>query len=126
MNKIRFVPGNRVGIKEDPSKEGIIEVRPGIKGLNLGAKKYAMAYIRVIDECHYFKGMCFYSDDLPEGYDVICYYRDPAQGLKMLKRYVPDRDLPPLLSDRILTRVRQDIWFIDEGRIRSTADGRMD
>ena len=123
MNKIKFIPGNRAGIKEDPEKEGIIEVRPGVKGLNLGAKKYAMAYIRVVDEYHYFKGMCLYSDDLPEGYDVIAYYRDPAQGLKMLKRFVPDRDVPPLLSDRILTRVKQGIWFIDKGQLRSTLYG---
>ena len=51
---IEFINGKRVGIKEDPMKEGIIEIRQGVKGLDLGENKYAMAYIRVVDEMHYF------------------------------------------------------------------------
>lgn len=54
---IKFIPGNRAGIAVNPEKDGIIEVRPGTKGINLGERKYAMAYIRVLNEHKYLKGM---------------------------------------------------------------------
>ena len=101
--KINFIPGNRAGVKEDPTKEGIIEVRPGTKGIDLGDKKYAMAYIRVLDDRHYFKGMCIYSDNLPEDYDVICYYRDPKHGLVTLKTV--DSNMDAKLNPDIMTMI---------------------
>lgn len=99
--KIEFIPGKRAGVKEDPSMEGIIEVRPGTKGIDLGENKYAMAYIRVLDEKHYFKGMCVYSDHLPEDYDVIYYFRDPYHGLAALKTITPEIEI----SNDIMTKI---------------------
>ena len=55
---------------------------------------------------HYFKGMCIYSDKLPDNYDVICYYRDPAQGLTILKTVKPELELE--LSNEIMTRINND------------------
>ena len=88
-NTIKFIPGNRAGIAVNPEKDGIIEVRPGTKGINLGERKYAMAYIRVLNEHKYLKGMCLYSDNLPDEYDVIKYCRNPVDCLKAL---MDDRD----------------------------------
>lgn len=122
--KIKFIPGNRAGIKEDPAKEGIIEVRPGTKGIDLGDKKYEMAYIRVLDENHYFKGMCIYSDDLPEGYDVICYYLNPMSGLNLFESMRPNPSVK--LSSEIMTKIPCDLYGWAEyheklrGRITNT------
>lgn len=93
LRSVKFIPGKKAGIKEDPLKEGIIEVRPGTAGINLGEKKYAMAYIRVLDELHCFKGMCVYSNNLPDDYDIICYFRDPDHGLTVLKTVKPEMNL---------------------------------
>lgn len=50
-------------------KDGVIEIRPGAEGLDLGESRYAQVRIAV-DDTHYLKGMAVYSDDLPEGVDV--------------------------------------------------------
>ena len=90
---VKFISGKRAGVKEDPLKEGIIEVRPGTEGIDLGEKKYAMAYIRVLDDQHCFKGMCVYSNNLPNDYDIICYFRDPRHGLTVLRTVKPEMNL---------------------------------
>lgn len=51
-------------------KDGVIEIRRGLKDLNLGDAHYAQVRIGV-DGTHYLKGMCLYSDDIPQGYDVV-------------------------------------------------------
>lgn len=51
-------------------KDGVIELREGAKGLDLGNSKYAQVRIGV-DGTHYLKGMAIYSDDIPAGYDII-------------------------------------------------------
>ena len=104
LRSVKFIPGKRAGVKEDPLKEGIIEVRPGTKGIDLGEKKYAMAYIRVLDDRHCFKGMCMYSDNLPGDYDVICYFRDPCHGLTALRTVKPEMNL----GKDIMTEVSTD------------------
>lgn len=50
-------------------KDGLIEIRRGVKDLNLGDSAYAQVRI-LVDGTHYLKGMAVYSDDLPEGIDV--------------------------------------------------------
>jgi len=50
-------------------KDGIIELRRGVKGLDLGASSYAQVRIGV-DGTHYLKGMAMYADDLPSGIDI--------------------------------------------------------
>lgn len=51
-------------------KDGVIEIRRGVKDLDLGAARYAQVRVAV-DGTHYLKGMAMYSDDIPKGYDVI-------------------------------------------------------
>lgn len=50
-------------------KDGVIELRRGVKDLNLGSANYAQVRI-MVDGTHYLKGMAVYSDDLPEGVDI--------------------------------------------------------
>lgn len=51
-------------------KDGVIELRRGADDLSLGNSLYAQVRIAV-DGTHYLKGMAVYSDDMPEGVDVI-------------------------------------------------------
>lgn len=51
-------------------KDGVIELRPGVDDISLGKSHYAQVRIAV-DDSHYMKGMAMYSNDIPEGYDVI-------------------------------------------------------
>jgi DNA-binding CsgD family transcriptional regulator len=51
-------------------KDGTIEIRRGCKDLSLGNENYSQVRI-LVDGTHYLKGMAFYSDDMPDGVDVV-------------------------------------------------------
>lgn len=51
-------------------KDGVIELRRGVADLSLGDARYAQVRIGV-DGTHYLKGMAMYSDDMPDGVDII-------------------------------------------------------
>lgn len=51
-------------------KDGVIEIRRGVKDLDLGDSHYAQVRI-LVDGTHYLKGMAVYSDNLPNGCDVL-------------------------------------------------------
>lgn len=51
-------------------KDGIIELRRGVQDLSLGESRYSQVRI-LVDGTHYLKGMAVYSDDMPDGVDVI-------------------------------------------------------
>ncbi len=50
-------------------KDGLIELRRGVKDISLGKANYAQVRIGV-DGTHYLKGMAVYADDLPDGIDI--------------------------------------------------------
>lgn len=68
------VSSKKLGInyKEDggADADGVIYLRPGVEGLDLGRSRYAQVRIAV-DDTHYIKGMAFYKDDLPKGTDLV-------------------------------------------------------
>lgn len=68
------VDSKRVYVRYDEEggtdKDGTIEIRPGVKDLNLGNNRYAQVRV-LVDGDKYMKGMAYYSDDVPEGYDMI-------------------------------------------------------
>lgn len=51
-------------------KDGIVELRRGVADLDLGGSHYAQVRI-MVDGTHYIKGMAVYSDNMPDGVDVI-------------------------------------------------------
>lgn len=51
-------------------KDGVIEIRRGVEDLDLGNSHYAQVRI-LVDDSHYLKGMAMYSDDIPDGYDIV-------------------------------------------------------
>lgn len=51
-------------------KDGIIELRRGVEDLSLGESRYSQVRI-LVDGTHYIKGMAVYSDNMPDGVDVV-------------------------------------------------------
>lgn len=51
-------------------KDGVIELRRGVKDIDLGDSHYSQVRI-MVDNTHYLKGMAVYSDNMPEGVDVV-------------------------------------------------------
>lgn len=51
-------------------KDGIIELRRGVEDISLGDSRYSQVRI-LVDGDRYLKGMAVYSDDMPDGVDVI-------------------------------------------------------
>lgn len=51
-------------------KDGVVEIRRGVDDLSLGESHYAQVRI-LVDDTKYIKGMAVYSDDMPDGIDVV-------------------------------------------------------
>jgi transcriptional regulator with XRE-family HTH domain len=51
-------------------KDGVIELRRGVDDLSLGESRYSQVRI-LVDNDRYLKGMALYSDNMPDGVDVI-------------------------------------------------------
>lgn len=51
-------------------KDGVVELRRGVPDLDLGGSHYAQVRI-MVDGKKYIKGMAVYSDNMPDGVDVI-------------------------------------------------------
>lgn len=62
-------------------KDGLVEIRPNVPDLSLGESRYSQVRI-LVDGTHYIKGMAVYSDDMPEGVDVI-FNTNKKQGTPM-------------------------------------------
>ena len=76
-------------------KDGVIELRRGVDDLSLGESRYAQVRI-LVDKTHYLKGMAVYSDDMPDGVDVI-FNTNKHKGTPMtdvLKKIKDDPDNP--------------------------------
>ena len=76
----KYVSQKRILIRyEDEGgreKEGVIEMRKGLSDINIGKRSYAMVRIPIFKHW-YIKGMAMYSDNIPEGYDIIFYTSKP-------------------------------------------------
>lgn len=55
---------------EGIQKDGIIELRRGVADLDLKGSRYSQIRI-LVDGTHYIKGMAIYSDNMPDGIDVV-------------------------------------------------------
>lgn len=87
--KINYAEGGGI------QKDGVIEIRRGVDDLSLGDSHYAQVRI-MVDGTHYLKGMAVYSDDLPDGVDVL-FNTNKKAGTPMtdvLKKIKDDPDNP--------------------------------
>ena len=85
----------RYGDQGGSDKDGVIELRRGVDDLNLGNSHYAQVRI-MVDGTHYLKGMAMYSDDIPDGYDIVFNTNKSSDTPKMktLKTISDDPDNP--------------------------------
>lgn len=76
-------------------KDGVIEIRRGVADLDLGDSHYAQVRI-LVDGTHYLKGMAMYSDNMPDGADIVFNTNKHTGTPKMdvLKKIQDDPDNP--------------------------------
>lgn len=85
----------RYGEEGGSEKDGVIELRKGVDDISLGNSRYAQVRISV-DGTHYLKGMAIYSDNMPNGIDII-YNSNKPKGTpkeKVFKTLEDDPDNP--------------------------------
>lgn len=90
-NRVKIRYGDEGGI----NKDGVIEIRRGVEDLDLGNSHYAQVRI-LVDGTHYLKGMAMYSDDMPEGADIV-FNTNKKSGTpkeKVMKEIKNDPDNP--------------------------------
>lgn len=101
LRPIEHIDWKRVNIRYDEQggtdKDGVMELRPDVKDLDLGGSRYAQVRIGV-GGTHYLKGMAVYGDpkDFPKGVDVI-FNTNKKQGTpkeSVLKKLKDDPDNP--------------------------------
>lgn len=99
IEPIKSIDSKRIKIiyNEDggADKDGVIELRRGVDELSLGDKRYAQVRIGV-DGTHYLKGMVIYSDNMPDGIDIL-YNTNKKRGTppeKVFKTMEDDPDNP--------------------------------
>jgi DNA-binding CsgD family transcriptional regulator len=93
------INGQRVLVryKEDGGidKDGVLELRRNVDDISLGNLDYAQVRVAV-DGKQFMKGMAMYSDNIPEGYDII-YNTSKPRGTPLEKVFKPmegDPDYP--------------------------------
>jgi predicted transcriptional regulator len=96
LKPVNNIDSNRIQVKyyEDggSNKDGVIELRRGVEDISLGNKHYAQVRIGV-DGTHYMKGMAIYSDDIPEGKDIV-YNTNKHVGANKDQVFKPMKDEP--------------------------------
>ena len=77
------------------AKDGVIELRRGVADLDLGNSHYAQVRI-LVDGTHYLKGMAMYSDNIPDGVDIVFNTNKKSGTPKMdvMKKINDDPDNP--------------------------------
>lgn len=102
-------------------KDGVIEIRRGVKDLDMGGLHYGQARI-LVDGTHYLKGMAVYADDLPKGVDVR-FNTNKTKGTPLEKVLKPvkttkdgeiDRDNP--FGSLIKEKGGQSYYIGDDGK----------
>jgi len=78
-------------------KDGVIELRRNVDDISIGESAYAQVRI-LVDGTHYLKGMAVYSDDMPDGVDVI-FNTNKKKGTPMLGPK-DDTVLKPIKRDK--------------------------
>lgn len=92
----------RYGDQGGLQKDGVIEIRRGVKDLDLGDSHYAQVRI-LVNGTHYLKGMAIYSDDIPDGTDIVFNTNKesgtpPEKVMKKIKEDDPDNPFGALIK----------------------------
>ena len=93
--KIRYVDEVGPDGATGGDKDGIVEIRRGVDDLSLGNDRYSQVRI-LVDDNKYIKGMAVYSDDMPDGVDIVfnTNKKSDVAKLDVLKDIKNDPDNP--------------------------------
>lgn len=97
-SRLKILLGDEVGPdgERGVDKDGIIQIRRGVEDLSLGSAKYSQVRI-LVDGNKYLKGMAVYSDNMPDGVDVI-FNSNKSSYEKALKDIKTDDPMNPFGS----------------------------
>lgn len=113
-------------------RDGMVEIRPGVKDLSLGDMAYAQVRIAVkncdvegkVDDygkpeptTRYIKGMAVYSDEIPDGYDIVV-NSSKARSKGDAKAFKPIKDttdVDAVFGAKIMAN-GQDHYIGDDGK----------
>lgn len=92
--RLKILLADEIGPDGEPgvAKDGIIQLRRGVPDLSLGDSHYSQVRI-LVDNDKYLKGMAVYSDNMPDGVDVI-FNSNKTSYEKALKKITSDPDNP--------------------------------
>lgn len=85
-------------------KDGIIELRRGVDDLSLGESRYSQVRI-LVDDKYYMKGVAVYSDNMPDGVDVVfnsskSIKKGVEGSLKKIKTDDPENPFGSLIKEK--------------------------
>lgn len=106
----------RYGDEGGKLHDGVMYIRPGVEDISIGGKNYAQVRVNV-DNSHYLKGMAIYSDDLPDGVDILFNTNKTREELGGVKH----KAFKPLKNDPdnpFGTQIKRQIYEINEDGTR--------
>lgn len=92
--RLKILLADEIGPDGEPgvAKDGVIQIRRNVPDLSLGESKYSQVRI-LVDGDKYLKGMAVYSDNMPDGIDVV-FNSNKTSYDKALKKIKDDPDNP--------------------------------
>lgn len=92
--RVKVLLADEIGPDGEPgvAKDGLIQIRRGVKDLSLGNDHYAQVRI-LVDDTKYLKGMAVYSDNMPDGVDIV-FNSNKTSVDKAYKKIKDDPDNP--------------------------------
>lgn len=103
-------------------KDGVIEIRRGVKDLDLGNSHYAQVRI-MVDGTHYLKGMAMYADDLPDGVDIR-FNTNKKKGTPKMDVLKPIKDDPDNPFGAYIKADGQSYYFDPRGKYTDPITGK--
>ena len=101
-SRVKVLLKDEIGPDGEPgvAKDGLIQIRRGVPDLSLGESRYSQVRI-MVDGDKYLKGMAIYSDNMPDGYDIIfnSNKKTVADAYKKIKTDDPDNPFGSLIKD---------------------------
>ena len=90
-------------------KDGIVEIRRGVQDLHLDGSRYSQVRI-LVDNTHYIKGMAVYSDDLPDGVDIM--FNTNKTSDKSMKEVLKEIKKDP--DNPFGSLIKSQVYYTDE------------
>lgn len=113
----------RYGDQGGLDKDGVIELRRGVADLDLGNSHYAQVRI-MVDGKYYLKGMAMYSDDMPDGADIV-FNTNKKSGTPKEKVMKPIKDDPDNPFGAALKAKGQSTYIGKDGKEHLSAINKL-